>query len=471
MSGKPLESLTRREIKTLGRRKRPADKPPVELTIESMDDQGRGVARLDGKVVFVANALPGERVVARYTRLRGRYDEATAEQCLEPSPHRVEPRCTHANICGGCVLQHVSHDEQLRIKQARLADNLERLGSARPERWVEPVAEAPWGYRSRARLGVKHVPKKGGVLVGFRERAGHRLADLNACEVLHPRVGQQISNMKSQLTELEARARLPQIELSMSGWGEDTAAPDDRSGALVFRHLDDLSGADEDRLIGLVDSLELAAYGQAGGPDTVAPLRASHAVTMGYDLPDFGLRLQFGANDFTQVNMAVNRRMVAQALAWLRPEEFDRVLDLFCGIGNFTLPIARTAGQVFGVEGAAGAVARARDNAKLNAIDNCAFEVADLSDASTCKALFDGRPQALLLDPPRSGAAAVVEAMGHLPKTSLPTRIVYVSCSPASLARDVQGLTQALGYTLRQAGIVDMFPHTNHVESMALLER
>ncbi|MAP11734.1 MAG: 23S rRNA (uracil(1939)-C(5))-methyltransferase, partial [Gammaproteobacteria bacterium] len=159
----------------MGRRKRPADKPPVELTIESMDDQGRGVARLDGKVVFVANALPGERVVARYTRLRGRYDEATAEQYLEPSPHRVEPRCTHANICGGCVLQHVSHDEQLRIKQARLADNLERLGSARPERWVEPVAEAPWGYRSRARLGVKHVPKKGGVLVGFRERAGHRL--------------------------------------------------------------------------------------------------------------------------------------------------------------------------------------------------------------------------------------------------------------------------------------------------------
>jgi 23S rRNA (uracil1939-C5)-methyltransferase len=453
----------------VSRRRKPATLPPVTLDIDDLDDQGRGVARLDGKVVFVSGALPGEQVVATYTRTRGRYDEARVASVLRAHPERVEPRCAHFDVCGGCVLQHLAHPSQVALKQGRLLDNLERLGGVRPEQILDPLVGDAFGYRTRARLGVKYVPKKGGVLVGFRERNGHKIADVHGCEVLDQRVGGGLDALREGLGELELRARIPQIEVALG----------DSTGALAFRHLDPLPDADAERLGAMTSALGLGCFGQSAGPASITPIAAEadeqsgddgvpgNGAPLWYALPDFDLEMHFGPADFTQVNPAVNRRMVAQAMTLLRPEELASVLDLFSGIGNFSLPIARRAAQVLGVEGSAPAVQRARHNAALNGIENARFEVCDLAEAEGVAALLQGAFDGLLLDPPRSGAQAVVEALS----SAGPQRIVYVSCSPATLARDAAELTGRLGYYLRAAGIIDMFPHTNHVESMALFER
>lgn len=440
------------------RRRRVGAQAAFEADVVDLDDQGRAVGRVAGKVVFIDGALPGERVRARYTRRRGRYDEAVVEAVLVAHPQRVVPPCRHFEHCGGCVLQHLEHGAQLELKQARLLANLERLGGVRPLRLLEPLVGSPWGYRSRARLSVKHVPDKGGVLVGFRERNDHRIARMDSCMVLDRRVGEAIPALREALDGLQLRARVPQVEVAL---GED-------EGALSFRHLDPLPDSDAARLTELCTGLDLQCHVQPQGPASIGPLAPARPEALHYRLPAFALRMEFGIGHFTQVNAAVNRAMVEQAMVLLQPCPGDRVLDLYCGIGNFTLPIARSGATVAGLEGSDAAVQQARHNASLNGLDTVHFASGDLDDVALCASWLGRGWSALLLDPPRAGAAALVEALARAP---LPGRIVYVSCSPATLARDAAALCQTHGYRLAAAGIVDMFPHTNHVESMALFER
>lgn len=426
-----------------------------------MDDQARGIARLDGKVIFVSGALPGERVRARYTRMRGRYDEARTMEVLEPNAHRVTPRCPHFNACGGCTLQHLEVGAQRELKAERLAQNLNRLGNVAPLEWATPLAASPWHYRYRARLAAKYVPRKGGVVIGFRERQGHRLAAIDVCHVMHAAIGLQLDTLREHLAHLKLRARIAQVEVAMA----DDRADGTPCGVMTIRHLEPLPDDDVVALKQLAAQIGLAVYLQPGGPDTIVPLDERMVLT--YALPAQGLELGFEPADFTQVNPGINRSMVSQALAWLQPEALDGVLDLFCGMGNFTLPVAKLQARVLGVEGSASAVQRAEANARASGLSHCEFEVADLNNEATCRKYLGRGYEGLLLDPPRAGAAAAMAALDvHKPR-----RIVYVSCSPASLARDLDTLVNQHGYSLLKVGIMDMFPHTNHVESMALLGR
>ncbi len=441
----------------MSRKKKARDQAPFEIEVTGFDDQGRAVARRDGKVVFIHGALPGEQVQARYLRMQGRYDEAEVQTVLKAHPFRVTPKCEHHDVCGGCVLQHLEHAEQIKLKQERLAENLRRLGHQEPDEWLAPLVGEPWGYRTKARLGVKNVPKKGGALVGFRERQGRYIADIHTCPVLDSRVGMQLERLRGAIGGMQLKDRIPQIEVSLG----------ETSGTLAFRHLDALQDEDRATLHALGEELSLTMFGQGGGPDTIAPMVPGESDVAQYRLDDYDLTMAFGVHDFTQVNFAMNQRMVRQAIDWLRPQELSSVLDLFCGIGNFTLPISRCGVEVLGVEGSEPAVRRARENAAANGLGHVRFEVANLFDTDACVKVLGRSPEGLLLDPPRSGAAELVAAL----KDPLPKRIVYVSCSPSTLARDTDHLCNALGYSLRAAGIIDMFPHTNHVESMAVFER
>jgi len=437
----------------------PVPQAPVEVVIESLTHEGRGVARVEGKALFVDGALPGERVTARYVACHRRYDEAAVETVLEASPDRVQPRCTHFGVCGGCSLQHMSDAAQVHAKQQAVLEVLEHVGKVVPERILEPLQCDAWGYRRKGRLSVKHVPKKGGVLVGFRERYSHYLAALETCEVLHPSVGHRLMVLRAFLTTLDARDRIPQVELSVD---------DEERTALVFRNLDPLSAADRERLTAFAAEQSVQVWLQPKGPDTVHPLAPEAPEPLIYAHPEFDVSIPFGPLDFVQVNRDINRAMVPRAIELLQLGPRDRVLDLFCGLGNFSLPLARRAGQVVGVEGEAVMVARARDNAACNGITNAEFHAADLAasdvaDAPWARAGFDR----ILLDPPRAGAAGVMGLVGRI----APERIVYVSCNPATLARDAETLVHTHGYRLEAAGIMDMFPHTAHVESMAVFVR
>jgi 23S rRNA (uracil1939-C5)-methyltransferase len=429
---------------------------PVErVGVESLAHDGRGVAHPGGKAVFIEGALPGETVAIDYLATHRNYDEARVRTVHEPSPHRVEPRCPHFGVCGGCSLQHLDAGEQIMAKQQVLLDNLNRIGRITPDAVLPPLRGPVWGYRGKARLGIKDVIKKGRVLVGFREKRSPFVADLRRCEVLHPSVGERIPAIADLIFGLKARSRIPQVEVAVS----------DSVTALVFRHLDALGEADLERLKGFARDQAFHVYLQPGGPDSVRPLWPVDS-TLSYALPAQGLELDFGPTDFTQINSAINRLMVERALQLLDPDRSHRVLDLFCGLGNFTLPLARQAGEVVGIEGDAGLVARARHNAVRNGITNAAFHVADLA-VSQIEAPWAGRPcQRILLDPPRSGAAAALDIVGN----SRPGRVVYVSCHPGSLARDAARLVEDFGYRLLAAGVMDMFPHTAHVESIALFE-
>ena len=437
------------------RRKRKLPNFPVRVTVESLSHDGRGVAHVDGKAVFIDGALPGEEVSFLYTGRSRRYDEGRVCEVFSPSEHRVEPRCAHFGVCGGCSLQHMAPSQQILSKQQTLLDNLERIGHVRPETVLPPLTGPHWHYRYKARLGVRHVHKKGRVLVGFREKRRSYIADLARCEVLVEAVGERLEELAELVQAMEARERLPQIEV----------AAGDAAVALVFRHLDPLVEADLERLRDYARGSGLHVWLQPGGPDTAAPLWPVDS-SLSYCLPSFDLELRFLPTDFTQVNPAINRAMVDQALALLDLSGRERVLDLFCGIGNFTLPIAREAGSVTGVEGDAGLVQRARDNARANGIDNAGFAVADLGRDPAGQAWLAGSWDRVLVDPPRSGAQ---EMMPHLAALR-PERIVYVSCHPGSLARDAGLLVNEHGYRLVTAGVMDMFPHTAHVESMALFE-
>jgi 23S rRNA (uracil1939-C5)-methyltransferase len=439
------------------RQRRPRLPEPVaDVTIESLAHDGRGVARLDGKAIFIEGALPGERVAIEYLATHRKFDEARATVIHQASPDRVTPRCQHFGVCGGCSLQHLQAEAQVRAKQQVLLDNLKHIGGVLPDTVLEPLTGPVWGYRGKARLGVKDVIKKGRVLVGFRERRASYIADLSRCEVLSPSVGEHLGDLAGLIATLDARARIPQIEVAV---GEAVTA-------LVFRHLDSLGKADIARLREYALTSGMHVYLQGGGPDSVLPLEPADSV-LSYHLPDQQVEIRFLPHDFTQVNTAINRQMIERVLQLLAPDEHDRVLDLFCGLGNFTLPLARLAGSVTGVEGEAGLVSRARDNAVLNGLDNVAIHVADLATDQRGSGWAGGNYNKVLLDPPRSGAAEVIDILGNIAAE----KIVYVSCHPGSLARDAGRLVHDNGYQLLAAGVMDMFPHTAHVESIALFAR
>lgn len=428
----------------------------VQAVIESLSHDGRGIARIEGKTVFVDGALAGENVSFLYTRLHKKYDEAKVVSVENASADRVEAKCRHFGICGGCSLMHMSPEAQLSLKQDTLKEQLSHFGQLTPEQWLPPLTGPLWGYRRKARLGVRYVTKKEKVLVGFREKGSPYLAELTQCEVLDPRVGLRLEELGKMIAELEAYNRIAQIEVAM----------DDANTALVFRNMDPLCETDKQKLIHYGQQNDLWIYQQPGGPDTVTPLWPEDPQL--HYAPEEGLRLEFAPGDFTQVNAGINHKMITKAIELLDLQESDRVLDLFCGLGNFTLPLARRVNSVIGVEGDKSLVAHAQRNAAINDLTNAEFELADLTvtqlkDYPWAQAGFTK----VLLDPPRSGA---FEVLGQIADLGAET-IVYVSCNPATLARDAGELVNEYGYTLVQTGIMDMFPHTSHVESIALFKK
>lgn len=428
-----------------------------EAVIEALTHDGRGIARVEGLPVFIPGVLQGERVRFSYTLMRRDFAEAQLEAVLEASPYRVEPRCPHYGICGGCSFQHVRDSDQIVLKGELLLEQFRRLGGLEDFECLPPLESETWGYRQKARLGVKYVAKKGRVLVGFREKAAPYIADLAACPVLDPRVGLELSKIAEVLGELSIRDRIPQIEVAV---GDDRVA-------LVFRLLEDLGSQDGDRLLGLGRELGYEILVQREGPESVVPLDPSGPSRLHYEVPDSRVQFSFKPTDFTQVNAGINRKMIQRVLDLLEPLESDRVLDLFCGIGNFTLPLARLAREVVGVEGSSEAVDRAKENAALNSIDQAVFHVADLTRPPGAAEWAEGPYDLLLLDPSRAGA---IEILSEIPRWH-PRRIVYVSCNPSTLARDAGILVHDHGYQLMRAGVMDMFPQTAHVESIAVFDR
>lgn len=440
----------------MSRKRRRAKKAPVGVAdIVDLASNARGVGRVDGKAVFVADTLPGEQVLYRITRGKRDYDEAEMLTLFSAAPERTTPRCAHFGVCGGCALQHANADAQLEFKQDQLFQALARVGHVGAEQRLAPLVDARWQYRRRARLGVKYVPKKGGTLVGFRERGAPFIAVLERCEVLVEQVGLRLTDLAALIDGLSIRERLPQIEV----------AAGDNVTALVFRVLDAPTVADRQRLAAFGEAHGFSIYLQPGNEDTIAPLSA-HAPALYYELPRYDARLYFQPNDFVQIHAGINARMVDQALELLDVQADERVLELFAGLGNFSVPLARGAREVVTVEGEAGLVERARDNARSNGAHNIDAHVANLFEPGTQPAWLAGRFDKVLLDPPRSGAAEVIDQVAG----SGARRIVYCSCHPATLARDAGELVHRHGYRLTHAGVMDMFPHTAHVESMAVFE-
>ena len=428
-----------------------------EAIVSALTHEGEGVVR-GGKTAFVAGALPGERIRFRRTRRHRQHDDAELLEVLEASPARVVPRCAHFGVCGGCVLQHLDPAEQLAAKETELREALARVARVEPRRWLAPLAGPVWAYRRRARLGAKFVYRKDRVLVGFRERAAPYVADLGGCEVLAAPAGALIAPLGALIGRLAIREQLPQIEVAVA----------DDATALVLRVLQEPGEADLALLREFAGLHGVRLYLQPAGLQSVRPLDAAAGAPLSYALPAFGLTFEFLPTDFIQVNGAVNAALVARAVELLELTGAARVLDLYCGLGNFTLALARRAGAAVGVEGEAGLIERARGNAARNGLANAAFHVADLAAEPGLDAPWlQGGYSHVLLDPPRTGARAVLGALARL----APARVLYISCHPGSLARDLMELVHQHGFTLEAAGVVDMFAHTAHVESLALLVR
>lgn len=428
-------------------------------TVESLSQEGVGVAHVDGKAVFIQGALPGEHVRFRYHNKKKKYDTGVMIELLQPSPDRVVPRCEYFGVCGGCGLQHLQPSAQLQAKEKVLLSDLAHIGKVTPESILPPLASEPWHYRRKARLGARMVEKKGGLLLGFREKRSAYITNLAHCETLHPDVAQRLPALRALIAALSCAARIPQVEV----------AAGDNAALFVFRHLEPLTADDERQLreFGRTQAVWIGV--QPGDPNSVRMLWPQPPANsdLYYELRDYGLRFYFAPTDFIQVNGAMNAAMVRQALALLQPQKHERVLDLFCGLGNFTLPLARQAGTVLGVEGEAALIARAQRNAEANDVANVNFRVANLFETAAVEGLWQTPWDKMLLDPPRTGAIEVVKTI----PADGPRRIVYVSCNPATLARDAEVLVAVKGYRLRSAGVMDMFPQTTHTEAMALFER
>ena len=449
--------------KRRGRRKTRLPEDAVEVEITAMSSEGRGIAHVDERTVFVDQALLGERVLFKYTRLTQKLAEGRAVEVLQASELRVQPKCEAFTMCGGCSLQHMSPPAQIELKQSMLLDQLKH-NNVVAEQVLPPLLGPEYGYRHKARLGVRYVHKKEKVLVGFRERNSSFITDTSRCEVLHPSVGEILDELAACINQMEAKRSIPQIEVAVG----------DNQTVLVFRHMEELLEADRKILSDFCAEKSLICYLQAGKPDDLELLTPEQVEPLYYCLPLSGddssksLKIEFQPADFTQVNPEINKQMVSNAIDYLQLKDTDNVLDLFSGLGNFSLAMAAHCEHVIAVEGSLVMVKKARHNAELNNIENVEFLYADLySDDVLSAPWLKQKYDKILLDPPRSGAAEILPAL----KKMQASIIVYVSCHPATLARDAAVLVNELGYSLKQAGIMNMFPHTGHVESIAVFEK
>ncbi len=447
---------------------------PSTVTIESLDNEGRGVARVQGKAVFVEGALPGEIVAFQTFKRMPSYDIARAVAIQRPSPSRAIPRCPHFGVCGGCSLQHAEPSLQVAAKQRVLEEALGRIGRVTPGCLLPPIHGPAWQYRHRARLSVRNVPRKGGVLVGFHERRSSFVADMLECHVLPRKISDLLPALRALVESLSIKDRVPQIELAIGdrpGSAKDASGEREPVYALVFRILEPLAAPDESRLRAFADQHRVDVWLQTSGPATAAPFHPPDS-QLGYALPEFDVFVPFGPTEFTQVNPAVNRVLVRRALALLDPRPDERIADFFCGLGNFTLPIARRGAAVVGVEGSAASIRRAQESASHNGLgDRTRFVVANLF-AATPASVGELLPlHKALIDPPREGAIELARSLPRSDDERALERIVYISCNPATLARDAAMLVHNRGYRLEAAGVINMFPHTAHVESIALFSR
>lgn len=462
----------------MARRSRNRNQTPVvpeikHATIESLDQEGRGVAHIEGKTIFIDGALPNEKVTFQSIRIKPSYEVANVVEVLKQSSQRVTPKCPHFGLCGGCKLQHLDFAAQVAAKQRLLENDLWHIGKVKAENMLPPLYGPTWGYRHKARLSVKYVDKKQRVLVGFNEKATRYVAVMNSCEVLVPEVSALIEPLQNMIVQLSIRDKLPQIELAV-GEASPNSASEPVEGntkpviVLILRIMAALMPEDEVLLKAFADDHAVQIWTQTKGPDTIKPFYPLDGAQLQYSLPEFGLIYPFKPNEFTQVNPQINQVMIRRAMQLLVPQPHENIADFFCGIGNFTLPIARSGAHVLGLEGLANLVDRANESAQLNNISHVKFGVADLfkmtPEALTNLGAFDK----WLVDPPRDGAFELIKS---LDASNRPQRIVYVSCNPATLARDAGVLVNEKGYTLSAAGVINMFPHTAHVESIALFER
>ncbi len=441
----------------MGRRsKAKLPQEPIEMTIEDLTHDGRGVAKWNDKVVFVQNALPGEVVMAKLNRKTRNYNEALAVEILTASKDRVEPKCEFYTVCNGCSMMHLREEKQIDFKFNTLKSNFHKIAHTEPKSWMTPLTDSHWNYRRRARLSAKWVMAKDKMLVGFREKNGRFVADMNHCEVLEKPLADLLKPLANLFEQMSIKAFIPQVECSMG----------DEITSLIIRHMKPFTVEDLDKIKQFADQYSLHIYLQSKGPDTVTALE-QYADALHFKLPEYDLRYEFLPNDFIQVNRRMNEKMIAQAMQAMDLKSDDVVLDLFCGLGNFTLPMAQQAAQVVGVEGDQQLVDRANHNAELNQLKQVQFYAADLTQDHAMSEWFQRPFTKVLIDPPRSGAWEILPLIAA---TSAKT-LVYVSCHPASLARDTERLVNELGFTLESAGVMDMFPHTSHVESMAIFTR
>lgn len=438
----------------------PASSEPVAL-IDGINHEGRGVAHNFEKVLFVEGALPNEEVTFSTYRKKSNFDQAQIKQILKVSPARVQAGCRYFNICGGCNLQHLEISAQVAIKQRILEDNLAHIGKVKAERILTPIYGPTWGYRTRARLSARFVEKKQKMLVGFHEKKSSFVADMNHCAILVPHVSALIQPLQDFLQTLSIYTRIPQIEVAVG----------EKCTVLVLRILDPLSSEDESKLKVFADTYHIQWALQPKGPDSVYYFYPETKPKLNYTLPEFDITMPFGPTEFTQVNHEVNRMMVKRAMNLLDPQPNERIADFFCGLGNFTLPIARLGAQVVGFEGSEALVKRAYENAAFNQLEQAThFYAYNLFTMTLDQLKQHGRFDKVLIDPPRDGAIELIRLFGELPPEFIPKRIVYVSCNPATLARDAEILVEQ-GYQLKAAGIMNMFPHTAHVESIAVFDK
>lgn len=436
----------------------------TQADVHTLSHEGRGIAQINGKTTFIRGALAEETVLFTYLKKHRQYDEGLATDILKPAPERVTPQCEYFGYCGGCNLQHLTHDAQILHKQTVLLQQLKHIGKIIPQTILPPLTGPIWGYRHKARLGVKYVAAKNKVLVGFREINGRFLADIDACAVLHPAIGQRITSLQTLIQSLSIYDAIPQIEVAI---GDKPADSTHYYVALILRHLEPFTSDDLDKLCHFAKTHQIKLFLQPGNADTIHRIWPKEGDDfLHYIHPHQKIDMRFEASDFTQVNPAINRQMIDYTLTLLELKPEERVLDLFCGLGNFTLPMAKHCKEAIGVEGAPDLVKRAVANAHYNHIDNAHFYSADLTKDLSNHPWANGAFDKILLDPPRTGA---LELMSLLPSFNA-KRIVYISCNPATLSRDAGELVKK-GYKLTCAGIMDMFPHTAHVESIAVFEK